>query len=253
MFATMIETLDLSQFDLVVIAFGAVLTSVVHGASGIAGGFLMAAVLVPILGVKAVMPVLSVTMLITGATRSLMNPRLIDWRTLITLIAPAVPAVLIVGSFYGNLSGSFVAALLGCVMLVSLVVRRVADRLKFHVGRRDLAIVGAIWGGLTGASIGPGLLVIPFLLNYGLRRETLVITMSASAIVLHVFRITAYAGAGQLSTDLALLGAMIGLLSLPGNWMGRAVLRRISDDQHVRWLEILLLLGAVNFFWVAIR
>jgi uncharacterized membrane protein YfcA len=199
------------------------------------------------------MPVLSVTLLITGASRSLMGVRSINWRVLLTLIVPAVPAVFVVGSFYGSFSGSFIAALMGAMLLVSLIMRRIADRLKFKVRLTGIGLVGAAWGALTGASIGPGLLVLPFLINYGLRREALVITMSAAAIFVHVFRIAAYTNSQQLTMELATLGAIIGVVSLPGNWIGRMVLRRISDDRHVLWVEALLVLGALNFFVVALR
>jgi hypothetical protein len=42
---------------LVVIAIGAFVTSAIHGATGVAGGFLMSAIFAPIIGVHAVVPV----------------------------------------------------------------------------------------------------------------------------------------------------------------------------------------------------
>lgn len=249
----MLETLDLAHWQLGLILAGSLLTSIIHGASGLAGGFLMAAILTPVIGVKDVMPVISVALLITGSTRSLINIRQIDWVALTSLVLPAVPAALIVSSFYGGFSGAFVALLLGSVMLISIPLRRIANRLQFKVARRELMWVGGIWGGLTGASIGPGMLVIPFLLNYGLVRESLVVTMSATAILVHVSRISGYTATGVMSMDLAMLGMMIGVVSLPGNWAGRSLLRRISDNTHIFWIEILMVLGAVNFFWVGLR
>ena len=249
----MLSSLDLSTWQLVLIFGWTLVTSVIHGASGLAGGFLLAAMLTPMIGIKNVMPVVSVTLLITGSTRILINLQFINWKVLRALIFPAVPAALVVSSFYGSFSGAFVAALLGTVMVVSIPLRRIAKKLKFDVRLRDLSIVGGIWGALTGASIGPGMLMIPFLLNYGLVRESLVVTMSATAILVHVSRITGYTATGVMTLDLAVLGLLTGLVSLPGNWAGRSLLRRISDETHIVWIEVLMVLGAINFFWIALR
>lgn len=249
----MLSTLDLSYLELTIIVICALLTSVVHGATGIAGGFLMAAVLTPFLGVKAVMPVLSIALLISGSTRSLMNIRLVNWKVFFALTLPAIPAILIVGSYYGKLSGSFIAGLLGITILISIPLRRLSNKLKFNISIRGLVFAGGAYGALTGASIGPGLLLVPLLINYGLVKETFVITLSAAAVLAHITRITAYTGAEQYTFDLVFLGAAIGILSIPGNWAGRGLLRKISSDQHVFWIEVLMAFGAINFFWIALR
>lgn len=71
---------------LVVIAIGAFVTSAIHGATGVAGGFLMSAIFAPIIGVHAVVPVMTAMMLVSHSSRSLLNIRKVNWRAF-TIVA----------------------------------------------------------------------------------------------------------------------------------------------------------------------
>ena len=60
----------LSWVEMTIIVFGAFITSYIHGATGLAGGILLAAILAPIIGVTPLVPVMSVTLLISHLSRA---------------------------------------------------------------------------------------------------------------------------------------------------------------------------------------
>ncbi len=72
----------LSQYDTVTLglivaaAFG---TAVFHSVAGFAGGLLLSICLAPILGIKAVVPVVAVAVMISHSTRVYVFRHAIDW------------------------------------------------------------------------------------------------------------------------------------------------------------------------------
>ncbi|MEO1398113.1 MAG: sulfite exporter TauE/SafE family protein [Pseudomonadota bacterium] len=242
---------DIGLYPLLFLAVMALLTSSVHGATGVAGGFLMSAVLASVIGVKPVVPIMSVALLISHSSRALFNIRDFDRTAFFTIAIPAVPCIITGALLYGRMSSTLVAAVLGSVILLSIPIRRWAKSRKITAGRRTLGSAGAVYGGLSGVSIGPGMLLIPFMLGYGLSKEAFVATLAAIALTTNVTRVTVFGGTDLLDGRYLVLGLLIGLLTIPGNWIGRSVLRKMTGDSHSTLVDALTVVGALNFFWLA--
>ncbi|MEM8794969.1 MAG: sulfite exporter TauE/SafE family protein [Pseudomonadota bacterium] len=236
---------------LVVIMLLSVVTSAIHGATGVAGGFLLAAALAPLIGVKPVVPVMSVALLISHSTRALLNLPEVNWTVFFTICLTGVPCLLAVAFLYGDLSSTFIAVFLGCVILVSIPIRRWAKARSVRARKRHLAGIGAVYGGFSGASIGPGMLLLPFMLGYGLTKEAFVATLAMIALVTNVIRVGVFGSTDLLGNGYLALGLLVGLMTIPGNWIGRTLLRRMTNERHADYLDILTVLGAINFFWLA--
>ncbi len=230
----------------------ALVTSAIHGATGVAGGFLMSAAMAPIIGVKPIVPVISVALLISHTTRALLNLRDFDGRAFLLVSAPALPCIIAVALLYGQMSAPVIAVFLGCVILLSVPVRRWAKSREFRVGPWGLGGVGAVYGGLSGASIGSGMLLVPFMLGYGLSKEAFVATLAAIALATNITRVSVFGTTELLTGGYVMLGVIVGLATIPGNGFGRTVLRRMSHDDHGRFVDLLSVLGAMNFFWLAL-
>jgi uncharacterized membrane protein YfcA len=54
-----------------------------------------------------------------------------------------------------------------------------------------------------------------------------------------------------LNPQLLLLGVSIGIMTIPGNWVGRSILRRIKDSDHRMAIDILTVMMIVNFIYLA--
>lgn len=244
------------EFGLVTLAvtlLAALVTSAIHGATGVAGGFLMLAAIAPVIGVKPVVPVMSVALLISHAARALLNVRDFDRAVFLSIAVPAVPCIVTGAIFYGWMSSTAIAILLACVILASIPMRRWAKAREIRASRSTLSTAGVVYGGLSGASIGPGMLLVPFMLGYGLTKEAFVATLAAIALTTNITRVAVFSGTNLLDERYLLLGVLVGLVTIPGNWIGRSILRRMTGEDHSALIELLTVLGALNLFWLAWR
>lgn len=235
------------------IAVLALVTSAVHGATGLAGGFLLSAALAPLIGVKPIVPLISVALLISHSSRAVLNFRSIDLKAFLAISVPAFPCIVGVALLYGKMSATLIAVVLGLVILSSIPIRRWAKSRNIKAGTRTLNGAGAVYGALSGASIGPGMLLVPFMLGYGLSREAFVATLALIAFATNVTRVGVFGSSNLLDPNYIVLGVGVGLLTIPGNWIGRSVLRRMTNESHSGFVDVLTIIGAVNFFWLAFR
>lgn len=238
--------------SLIIICIGAVVTSAIHGATGVAGGFLMAALLAPLIGVKAVVPVMTVMMLISHSSRALLNRAQIHWRAFGLVALPSLPCIALAAYFYKSLPITVIGFLMGTIIISSIPLRRLGTRFG-QTSPRTLGLMGCVYGGLSGASIGPGMLITPFLLGFGLRKEHFVATLAAIALTTNISRFATYGLSGLYDSSALLLGALIGLLTIPGNWLGRSVLRKLSSDAHLVVVEALSVVGGLQFFYLGLK
>lgn len=238
---------------LVLVAFLALVTSAVHGATGIAGGFLLSAALAPLIGVKPIVPLISVSLLISHSTRALLNFRNIDLKAFLYISIPAFPCIVGVALLYGKMSATMIAVFLGLVILLSIPMRRWARSRNIKAGPKTLHGAGAVYGALSGASVGPGMLLVPFMLGYGLTKEAFVATLAVIALTTNVTRVGVYGGSNLLDPTYVVLGIVVGFMTIPGNWIGRSILRRLTNESHAGFVDFLTVFGALNFFWLAFR
>lgn len=231
----------------------AFLTSTVHGATGVAGGFLLSAALAPVIGVAPIVPVVSVSLLVSHSARALLNFRDFHKNSFLAISIPAIPCVVAMALLYGRMSSSLIALVLGFVILLSIPVRRWAKARQIKASLKTLSGVGVIYGTLSGVSIGPGMLLVPFMLGHGLRKEQFVATLAVIALLTNITRVGVFGSANLLSSQYIVIGILCGLMTIPGNWVGRTVLRRMTNDNHSGLVDVLTILGALNFFWLATK
>jgi uncharacterized membrane protein YfcA len=101
--------------------------------------------------------------------------------------------------------------------------------------------------------IGPGFFLAPFLLGTGMNRLTYVGTLATVTLVMNVLKMSVFGATDLLDWDLFLMGAIIGLISVPGNWFGRSILRRMKDSDHQIAIEIMTVLMIINFIYIAMN
>ncbi len=231
----------------------ALVTAAIHGATGLAGGLLMAAFIAPIVGTNQVVPVMTIALLVSHSTRTLLNIRHMDVRAFLNVVVPALPFIALVAFQYRNFSGTVVAFLMGTILVASVPIRRLARHRKVRAGPRALRGAGAVYGTLAGAAVGPGIFLVPFLLGHGLVRESFVATLAAVALLTNAVRLGLFGVTDLYTPETVRLALFIGLLTIPGNWLGRAILRRMSNESHVIVVEVLVLLGACQFYYLGVR
>lgn len=195
-----------------------------------------------LLGAPSVAPVLTIGSVLGNVQRIALLWKHIDW----SLTLWQIPGV-VVGSVLGAYAFTqvdaeglqiFVAIALIYMVLHSLLKDRIATLLSHFTELPTfefkawhflpLGCFNAIASGLVG-STGP--LMNPAYLSYGLEKERMVATRSASLTLTHVIKIIAYTALGVLTPSLIGYGLVIGCAALPANWLGRKVLEKMSAAQ----------------------
>src|SRR3954468_7310282 len=214
--------------------------------AGFGGGVLLLPVFTVLFGLRAAVPMLTLTQLSSNASRAWLNRRALRWSLVGWFTLGAVPLAILGGLLLAQAPLSPLKRLLGGLLIGVVIWRRGNP----HPGKpRDRAFmaVGAA-SGLGSALLGSvGPLTAPFFLAYGLTRAAYIGTEAASALVMHLAKITAY-GAGDLLTGQVLLyGAALTPATLAGAWVGKTIVGRISDRVFVTLVEIGLVAVGVLF------
>jgi uncharacterized membrane protein YfcA len=135
---------DLSIQVVLLIAAAALLTSTVHGATGLAGGVLMAAVLSHVLGIKVAIPVMTCALLFSHCTRVLLYRRDIDWRTAGWVLLFGLPTVALGALIFTVLSARTVALVFALFLIASFPIKTWAQHHNIKTGRKLLALASSI-------------------------------------------------------------------------------------------------------------
>lgn len=237
---------DLSMLDLAVIAVSAFVAGTCSGMTGFGGGVLLPPVLAPILGVQHVVPVLSFANLLTNAHRLWLYRKHADLKLIGIMLATIVPAVVIGASIYLALPPAAISVVLGLFLLLSIPVGRLLARRNLRLGRGGVAIAGGLVGLVSGTTPGAGVLMVPILLGAGLVGEAFLATDASISIATNLTKAVMFNRLGSLPLDLLVIGLVIGLCTVPGNYAARWILRRTSVRLHARLLEVIVLIGALS-------
>lgn len=248
----MTEWMDMGALMLVAIGLAAFVTASIHGATGIAGGFLMAAFLAPIIGVKPVLPVMSIALLISHSSRAIMNMQSIDMRAVLLVIIPALPMMILATIVYGRLDARWLAIVVGLIILASVPVRHWAKAQDLQTTPPMLASAGAGYGVLAGIAVGPGLMLVPFLMGFGLGRQAFVASLAMIALLTNLVRGASFGVLDLVDMQTITLGLFIGVITIPGNWFGKTILKRMTDSLHGRLVDVLMIIAGLNFLWLAL-
>ena len=239
-------------FDLLLIVLIAFVTACVSGVTGVAGGLLPAIFLTPIIGITTIMPVLGIMLAIGSFSRSWVNRGDFHSEVFFRITLPALPMVVVGSLVYAQLEANAIALLLGGVVLVSIPLRKWAQSKSLKTSPVTLSFIGGIFGFLAGSAVGPGMLLIPFMLGYGLSRTSFVATMAVIATLTNVTRVATYGSIGLMTQEIVLMGLLAGAATLPGNIIGRRFLRGMSNNSHGVLVDIMTVMGGINFIWIGL-
>lgn len=242
---------DFDPLTIAYVALGAYFSALFHSVAGFAGGLILSILLAPVIGVKAVVPVMAMSLLISHISRAWAFRAGFRWPVYRDIMLTAFPGIIFGAAIYASLPVAAVAALLGCFLIAMIPLRRFMSSRQVVVGRRSLLGVGVPFGVLSGSTIGAGLILAPFMLGAGLAGEALLGTMAAVALTVNVTKTVVFGTANVLDLPLAVMGILIGLCTIPGNLTGRWVVRNTPIRVHILVVEGVVLVGAGYFLYAA--
>ncbi len=222
------------------------------GLSGFGTGMLVTLFITPIVGAKALIPVISVLMLINNGSRAWFFRSAMDVRLILKVAGAAVPMAFLGALFYVRLESGMVQALLGGVLIAAVPLRRWVARKEFTPGPAGVVAVGGLYGFLSSVIVGAGMLVIPMLLGLGLSGPALLATDATIAVLVNLSKVIFFGGLDAMSRDLFLLALLMGLCTIPGTGCAAWLVRRTHARLHTALIEGLIVLGGASMMLGAV-
>jgi uncharacterized protein len=232
------------------LAAAALLASTLAAVTGFGGAAVLLPALVLAFGVRDAIPILTVAQLIGNGSRVWFNRRDVDLRVVAWFALGGVPAALAGGALFAAAPLPWLRRLVGIFLLLTVVWRHrrrggAAPRLPL----RAFAALGAgssFLSALVG-SVGP--LMAPFFLAYGLVKGAYIGTEALATVVMHAFKLVAYAGAAILPGPSLRAGLALGPLMIAGSFAGKRIVDRLPERVFVLLIEAVLV-GAGGWFLV---
>jgi len=229
-----------------VLVVGALVGSLIGGVAGFGTGIIMLPLVAWVLGLRAAVPVLTVTMAIGNLARIWWSRGEVDRGVVARFAIGAVPATALGTALYVGAPSEWLGRFVGLFLIASVPLRRILAMDFFRMRLAYFPALGAVVGLVSGLVVTTGPLNTPFFLAYGLRRGAYVGTEAVCAMVMHLSRGAALARYALLTWETFAVGALLGATMFAGSWLGRRVLDRMSDRLFLAIIEVLLVVMGLH-------
>ena len=238
---------------LAAVAALAACAAVVGGVGGFGTGVILSAALVPLIGIKQVVPVLAVAGVMINVGRFWFYRAHLDRRAFAVSLLSALPFLVLGTWIYSVLDARAVGTILGLAVICMVPVRRYLAHRKVVLDTTGMAIGSGVFGLATGVATGTGMILISVLLGAGLTGPAVLATDSLVTILLDVFKAALFHKFALLDEQALFVGAVIGVASIPGSAFASWLVSRIHAHLHVLFMEALILAGGGFMLWYAWR
>jgi uncharacterized membrane protein YfcA len=244
---------DISVLQLLAIAAMGVVTSIIGGVAGYGTGALMPLVLVPVVGAEPIVPITSISALMTNTSRAAAFRKAIDWRRVTIVTVAALPTCVLGAWGYTRLTSAGVLILIGSMLVLSVPLRRALRARGFHFDDRRLVIASVLWGVLVGGTSGAGVILLAMLMGAGLEGAAVIATDAVISIALGVVKIAVFGLAGVITGQVIAVALLIGVVALPGAFFARALVERLPIHIHTAMLDAVVMIGGAVMIFDALR
>jgi uncharacterized membrane protein YfcA len=229
-----------------VLALGA---AIIGGMGGFGTGVILTAALVPLIGVKALVPVLAVAGVIINAGRFWFYRGSLDRRALGVVLAAALPFLVLGTWLYSVLDARAVGTILGAAVIASVPLRRLLKKRSVTLGTQGLAIGAGVFGLATGVTTGTGVILVSLLLGSGLAGPAVLATDALATIALDLCKAALFQRFDLLDAQAFSTGVVIGCATIPGSAIAAWLVQRVGARLHVLFMEALILVGGGFMLW----
>ena len=238
---------------LAAVAALAMVAAIVSGMSGFGTGVILAAALVPLIGIKAVIPVLAVAGIIINAGRFWFYRAHLDRRMLVLVLAASLPFLVLGTWIYSVLDVRALGTLLGLAVMASVPLRRVLHARRITLSPTGLAVGSGVFGLATGVATGTGVILVSLLLGAGLATPAVLATDALVSIVLDLAKAALFQRFELLDTEAFFTAVVIGFATIPGSAIAAWLVARMGASLHILFMEGLILVGGASMLWHAWR
>ena len=243
--------IDLSLWQFALIAVTALAAQLIGGLSGYGTGLLMPIVLAPLIGPEAVVPVISLSSILTNATRVAVFRDSLDWRKACLISGFALPTTFAGAYCFTFLSSRGAAFVLGAMLILLVPLRRYLAHRRFKLGNGGAGACGIVYGFIVGGSVGGGVILLAMLLSMGLAGPQIIATDAFTSIILGLAKTGVFIAAGALPAKLWLVALLIGAMATPGAMAAKWLIARFSLKLQDTLIEAAIIVGGLLLLWRA--
>jgi len=240
---------QLDALTLVLVGLAAFATALFHSVAGFAGALLLSVCLAPLIGVRAVVPVVALAMIISNSNRILLFRNQIDWKAYRAIMITGLPGIVVGAVIYLYLPVKAIAMVMGCFLLLSIPLRRVLKKRNYSVGYRGLSVVAIVYGVVSGTVFGGGMILGPFLLGAGIVGQGLVGIVAALGLTLNITKTIVFGAGSLLDREMISLGLVVGICTIPGGLLGKWIVKNTDIAVHTVIVEVLMFAGGSYFLY----
>lgn len=222
-------------------------SAVVGGISSFGSGLVLTPVLTPILGIKAVIPIMAVAMTLGNLSRVWVYRHHIQPKPLLQIMLPALPCVLLGTYIYKVLPQDVLEMVIGIFLLIIIPIRRYLAKKQFTPTPVIIASAAILFGVVSGALPGGGIVLLPILLGIGLTGGGIIGTDACIGMITNISKVIFFFLFSLLNFHTFLYGLLIGVCMFPGTYLARWLLNKMHIKIHTLLIETLILFSGVYF------
>lgn len=223
--------------------------AIVGGMGGFGTGVILAAALVPLIGVKALVPVMAVAGVIINAGRFWFYRESLERQRLGVVLVSALPFLVLGTWLYSVLDTRSVGTILGCAVIASVPLRRILRKRAVTLSTPGLAVGSGIFGLASGLATGTGVILVSLLLGTGMSGPAVLATDALVSIALDLTKAALFQRFNLLDAQAFFTGVVIGVASIPGSALAAALVTRLGARLHVVFIETLIVFGGASMLW----
>ena len=235
--------------SLALVAALGIVAAVVGGIGGFGTGIILTAALAPLIGVKAVIPVLAVAGTIINAGRFWFYRESLDRDTLVLVLACALPFLVLGTWIYSVLDARVIGTVLGIVVIGSVPLRRFFNRRRMALGKTGLGVGSGVFGLASGLTSGVGVILVSLLLGTGMSGPAVLATDALVSIALDLCKAALFHRFDLLDEQTFVTGVVIGAATIPGSALAAWLVKRMHVHLHVLFMEGLIVIGGASLLW----
>lgn len=214
---------------LIILTLIAVLTSVISGLVGMAGGIVLLSLMTFFVPWNVLIPVHGIVQLISNGSRCLMLRKKINYKVFIPFILGLPFGVIVATLIVGQLSSADIP-LLFVVILILYTLFKPKKMPPLKIPMWAFSILGLVTGFFTLLVGATGPLIAPFFLRDDLAKEEIVATKAACQAIGHLFKLPAFFYLGFNYGEYLTMIISMSVAAIVGTKLGVLLLGRINEQ-----------------------
>lgn len=241
------ESLLPYQLDLFLIS---TFTSLFGAVLGIGGGLMMIAILPMLVAPVAIIPLHSVTQLVSNSSRAAFGLRDVQWQYLPRFILGSALGIGLFGFFLTQIPTDYIPLLIGSYLLLNVWWKPFKEFLAHY---ENMFVIGFLQTGLGLVVGATGPLSLTMLMKQIVDRDKIVVTSAALMTVTHIFKMSFFGLLGFAFAEYALPAVMLAAGAVAGSWIGTKLRGKLNAQHFFFLLKVVLTVLAIRMivavFW----